>query len=48
MTAIHHYEVSLTSIYFRDDNFTVVSLRKRQKLLSVNDVSLNVEKRESE
>jgi len=48
MTAICHWEVSLTLIHFKDDDFTVMLLRKRQRSLNVDDADLNVERRKSE
>jgi len=48
MMTIYHWELSSTSIYFKENDFTVMSLKKRQRLLSVDDADLNVERKKLE
>jgi len=44
-TVIYHWEVSLTLTCFKDDSFTMMWLRKRQRSLDTDDTDLNVEKK---
>ncbi len=48
MTVICYWEVSLILIYFRNIDFTMMSLKKKQRLLSADDTDLNVERKKSE
>jgi len=48
MTVICYWEVSLTLIYFRNIDFTMMSLKKKQRSLSADDTDLNVERKKSE
>jgi len=47
MMIIHYWEVNLTSIHLRKNDFTMMSLKKRQRSSDADDADLNVERKDS-
>jgi len=48
ITVICHWEVSLTSIHFRDNNFTMMLFKKKQRSLNADNTDLNVKRKKLE